>query len=196
MISPEDSEREGRKDGQSCTRCCSAGGSDHNCYQLALVWLSVYRGVGALLPTKTHTSLDVTGTSVGTRRRQPARWYNSGQLWYLQEVAQSWKSFFQLGSPLSAAYCKQTHPRVRAEWGSGQDSLENLRVLPVFKRSAKPNKWFECLPKRKKTSLCRKNPKNVTQTKPLSSPNNKNVSLFNPDGLSVIVYIITPLMDS
>lgn len=51
--------------------CCSAGRPGYNCYQLALVWLSVFEGT-ALLPTKTHThthtSLGVTGTSLGTRK--------------------------------------------------------------------------------------------------------------------------------
>lgn len=60
MISPENMEKEGSKERlfspqpSSCIPCHSAGGSDHNCYQLALVWLCIEGS--ALLPTKTHIS--------------------------------------------------------------------------------------------------------------------------------------------
>ncbi len=101
----------------------------------------------ALLPTKTHTSLDVTGTSLGTHRgtqHDDTTQGNYGIYKKLHSLGRVSFNFFLFFSLLSAAYRKQTHPeglwRVRIRGSITQ----NLRVLPVC---AKPNKSLECLPK-------------------------------------------------
>lgn len=48
---------------------------------------------------------------------------------------------------LSAAYRKQTQPAGLWRERIRGSLTQNLRVLPVFKLSAKPNKSLECLPK-------------------------------------------------
>lgn len=115
-----------------------------------------------MLPTKTHTSLDVTGTSLGTHRgtqRDDTTQGNYGiykKLHSLGRVSFNFFSFFFL-----PAYCKQAHPeglwkvRIRGSF------TRNLSVLPVFKLGAKPNKSFECLPKKTKRTKTRNNDKNV-----------------------------------
>lgn len=122
----------------SCVPCCSAEGPDHNCYQLALVWLTVYRGQCSVANQNTYIS-GCNWNCTWLTQRHSARWYNSGQLWYLQEVTHSWNSFFQLFFPLllSAAYCKQSHPEDMWEVRIRGNFTKNLRVLPDLKLKSK-----------------------------------------------------------
>lgn len=111
-------------------------------------WLCIESG--ALLPTKTHTSLDVTGTSLGTHTEALSVMIQLRAIMVFTRSCSlgrvSFNFFFFL---LSAAYCKQTHPEGLQRVKIRGSFTRNLRVLPVFKLSAKQNKSFQCHTKKR-----------------------------------------------
>lgn len=148
MISPEDFKKEGSKDSyfiqHSSTSCCSAGGLTATVSNWPRCDWLCREGI-SLLPTKTHTSLDVTG-SLGDHAHL---WYNSRQLLYLEKVEQSWEKFLSSGAFFLGLQTLTLNKVTLHDWREGirGSFSQNLNVLPVLKLSVKPNKPFECLNK-------------------------------------------------
>lgn len=153
MISPETFEKEGKQrelfHSPLLKYLLSCRGSNHNWPHCD--WLC--RESISLLPTKTHRSLDITG-SLGAHT---CLRYNSRRL-YLEKSGRSWEKFLLSDAFFFGLQMLILNKVTLHDWKEGIRGRfsQNLKVLPILKLSVKPNKPFECTNKEnsKKRQRC------------------------------------------